>query len=544
MKKTLIILIVPIFAAFTGCKDFLDTAPYSETAVQNFYKTSADVELAITGCYNILVAGTVQGTGTWATFANGMVCMLNGATDECVCRDGFSNAEMTPFGLASYLPDNELIRKNWFFLYAGINRVNYLLEKLEDTDMDETRKQEIKGEATFLRGLIYLYLGMMYGGVPLYIDSAMDPDTPRNSIEEVFTQVIADFKFAYATLPDRASIQGRANKWSAAGFLAKTYTWLASCKLYGNGASLDFPLNSFTWVDAAKMYQDAKTVTQDIINNSSYQLIPQYDYLFRESTASYQYQECLFTVESDGNAAAGSDHNVWVYHLIPGGNPSLHGGGQATYRPVAEMYYRYNARDKRRSQNVGGRVDATSKTETVDGVLYYVPNASAVTSMNYCINKFRYKDPKLKTINTAWSEGNFPLLRYADILLLHAEILNATGDEAEAREMLSQVRTRSVADGTDVSELNTAYHRDDFIQELLEERSRELCFEAWRRIDLLRFNKYAETINALSGDQKFGRWNTTVPLIQENWEPYKTWFPIPATQIDLNPALAQNPGYN
>jgi hypothetical protein len=127
-------------------------------------------------------------------------------------------------------------------------------------------------------------------------------------------------------------------------------------------------------------------------------------------------------------------------------------------------------------------------------------------------------------------------------MLLHAEALYFTGNEAEARSYLSQVRERSVLDGFGVQELNVIYQRSNYLDELLDERSRELCFESWRRIDLARFNKYDETIQNLSTEE--GRYNQTMaPIIQTNWKPERVWFPIPTIQLDLNANLIQNQGF-
>ncbi len=85
--------------------------------------------------------------------------------------------------------------------------------------------------------------------------------------------------------------------------------------------------------------------------------------------------------------------------------------------------------------------------------------------------------------------------------------------------------------------------KTDFIQELLDERSRELCMETQRHFDLARFGRYTSAIKSLSGDKTVGWFNTAVPVLQANWAPYRVWFPIPLTELSLNKNLVQNPGY-
>jgi hypothetical protein len=151
-------------------------------------------------------------------------------------------------------------------------------------------------------------------------------------------------------------------------------------------------------------------------------------------------------------------------------------------------------------------------------------------------------DPALKTLPNWASNINLPILRYADVLLLHAEALFYTGDEGSARNVLSQVRARSVRPGFTVGNLNSAYLRANFLDELIQERSRELCFESWRRIDLARFNRFDQTIANMTSDDGFYN-KVIVPVLQNNWRPERVWFPIPTIQLDLNNNLIQNQGF-
>jgi hypothetical protein len=133
------------------------------------------------------------------------------------------------------------------------------------------------------------------------------------------------------------------------------------------------------------------------------------------------------------------------------------------------------------------------------------------------------------------------LLRYADILLLHAEALYENNQETEARSMLTEVRQRSAL--LNVADLNSVYFKADFLEELLDERSRELCFEGHRRFDLIRFGKITETINNLSTERTTGWYNDQVPTLKTNWADYKIWMPIPISEMDINSNLIQNPGW-
>jgi starch-binding outer membrane protein, SusD/RagB family len=466
--------------------------------------------------------------------------MLNGGTDEVVLRDGIVDPFWGPFGNGSYTSQNLKLKDNWFVFFAGINRVNYLLEKIDQVDIDVSRKMEITGEAHFLRGLYYYYLAVAYGALPIYTTSDHSLDLQRESVEIVYDLIISDLTFAYETLADRADKPGRADKWSAAGYLSKVYTYLASFKMNNVGEDLNFGLNSFAWVDAAEMYAKSLTVTNDIIAYSGFRLIENYDYLFRETTEAWKAEESLFSLLGSKNVSAGN-LNLTLFWQIPLGAPNA-GGGYGRLRPLGELFYRYDSTDLRRFHNITQSVKIENPTENIESVIYYIPTPlTDPMEEELCVGKYRYREAADKNISAAWSDGNIILIRYADILLHNAEALYFTGDEPGARSRLREVRARIATDDAHLDSLTAAYYDVDFLTELLDSRSRELCFESWRRIDLIRFGKMDETIAGLSND--LGYWNTMVPVLQANWELYKMWFPIPKSDIELSPLL-QNPGYN
>jgi starch-binding outer membrane protein, SusD/RagB family len=546
MKTLPFISVFAAIVALTACSKYLDSEPYSITTTDNFYKTAAEAEIALSGVYNILNARSVQGQGNVSTFARDLTCAMNGATDEVVIQPSFNDVLLAPFGRAGFSSDNLALNNCWFFFYAGINRANVLIDRLGAiNDFNGKRKVEVEAEARLLRGFYHMYLSMMHGGIPVYTTALHDPKQARQSIQDVYKQVIADYEFAFNNLPQRASVTGRVNKWTAAGLLAKAYTYLASAK---NSGTSDFglELNSFAWVDANSAYQNALTYTTQIIQSGGYRLTASYDHLFREAARAEQYQESLFTAEA-ANSSGMEAINMIVNGWCPQGNVNNFGGGYGFFRPTGEIHRKYHTTaDVRFNHNLTGNFSGNPPVETVLGVRYYMPNVLPTNNTNpnvagYSMGKYRAMDPKLRTM-IGWANSiNISLLRYADVLLMHAEAQFFTGNQAGARTTLSDVRQRALRTGNLVSVLNTAYFKSDFVTELLEERSRELCFEHWRRIDLARFNRYSQTIADMS--TTYGFYNPIVATIKQNWVPERIWFPIPLAQIDLNPNLKQNPGF-
>lgn len=541
MKKIRYFIILLLVGILVSCEGYLESVPFSTTSPENFYKTPKDAEIALTGVYHILTAGFVQGEGNQSTYSRLLMFMLNGGTDECVWDYRRSNAGYIDWGVAGFTSQNFFIDENWAFFYAGINRANYLIEKLPEIEgFSASRQIEIEAEAKLLRGFYHMLLSMMHGGIPVYNTSEQDPEASRESVEVVYQQIISDYEFAYANLPDRATIAGHVNKWTAAGLLAKAHTYLASMKMSGT-PDFGLAINNFDWVDADDHYDKALTYTTASIGQSNYELIPEYRRLFLETTKDDQYKECLLTGEASTDAS-GYVINLLINGFIPQGNRDRVGGGYGWMRPSGELWLKYDANDMRRDNNCSGNYINTSPTEDIDGVLYHVPRTVPhADNGTICIGKYRMMAPTQKTYNKAFAATTLPLLRYADVLLLHAEAQYFTGDEAGARNTLNIVRQRSVGETASVDDLNTAYYKADFVEELLDERARELCFENWRRFDLARFNKYDEVINSMSPD--YGFYNSIVTTLQQNWKPERIWIPLPLDQIDLNPNLIQNKGF-
>lgn len=521
--------------------DFLDSQPLSFVTQDQFYKTPDEAEIALNGVYNILSANQVQNFGNNSTYSRNLMVMLNGATDEALVRDNNINPDYVVWGNASFTAQSNFVNESWVFFYAGINRANVLIDRIAGIDgFSGNRKNEIIGEARLLRGFYHMMLSMMHGGIPIYDGVNQDQNKARNSIQEVYTTILADYEFAYNTLNNRAAIQSHVNKWTAAGLLAKAHTYLASVK--NSGLDGFIAINSFDWVDATQHYNNALNYTQDVITNSGYTLTANYDYLFRETTKQAQYEENLFAAEASSDPSTNAV-NIVVNAFVPQGNVNRTGGGFGWYRPTSELYNTYIEEDVRRDHNLTGNLNSLTRFELIEGIKYFVPRSVPNTNVGfYCIGKYRMIDPALKTTPNWASNINIPILRYADILLLHAEAQYFLGNESDARNTLTTLRTRSTASGINVTRLNNAYQKADFVDELLEERSRELCFENWRRIDLARFNRFDQAINNLSPTEGFYN-RRTVGNIQTNWKPERVWFPIPTIQRDLNKSLNQNQGY-
>lgn len=539
MKKILYSIVLLAVSAAPSCSDFLSTTPMDFTATSNYYKTASDIETALTGCYGQL------GTAFGVDYRTGIFLIGNVGTDE-VGGNPYSspdaNSNMDQFQNGLVTKTNLNVRDLWKSAYSAIYSINQLLDKIGAVDMDAERKADVIAEARFLRGWNYMNLGMIFGGVPVYTAVPHAPKAGRNTLEEVMTTAAEDLGYAYDNLdPAADAVNGRASRWAAGGYLAKLYCYLASCKINKVGSDLGFPLNSFDWVDAEALYSDADKILDDIRLNSGFKLTDDYRTLFCECSKDKQAEENLFAYAPSPQKKIG--FGLMYYQLAAGTQT----GGWGTCRPFEEVYLRYDGtRDKRMEWNIGGLGDSDCKLVTIDGSQYYQPKEN-LQDGQYCAHKFRIEYTASKHDDAYY--GYYPLLRYAEIVLLKAETEAYLKNEDAGRLILKEVRSRALKPDADIDELQTIYRKTDFIEELLDERSRELCFEQQRKFDLVRFGRYLSTVKAIRTTNTltdvWGTWNrNAASVLVGNISANQIWMPIPNEDCLANPnLLPNNPGY-
>lgn len=544
MKRILIIIISAVVITCGSCKKMLEETPYSLVSTNNFYKTASDAELAITGVYDVLNAPNIQGLGNQALWGRGMHYMTNLGVDDITEDTRFvaQVPELLPFYNYTYTADNVQIWYSYFSLYAGINRANFIIAQVPAINMDATRRAQIVAEARFMRGMFYAYLGWLWGGVPVITSTTPDLTSPRSPLQKVFQQVEDDLKAGYDGLPARNTLTGRANKYTAAGFLAKLYLYEASCKQNNVGAGLGSTLNTFDWVNVNDTYAQALKYAKDVYDNSGYKLIRPYNYLFLAATEAAARDENMMIVQA--GAGGNQEYILYVYLAGPVGNYRTIAGTYGYLRPMRELYQKFNTNDGRIGC-LSGYLSSAASFTTINNFKYYTPDAILSNLANLSINKWREDDPNARTARGVvlyGGETDFTILRFADVVLMYAEARYQTGDETGARSLLREIRLRACGDDvTKTNAVTAAYLKTDFMAELLDERSRELFDEGWRRIDLIRLGKIKSVVNAINTTLMFN--GQEIASIKANYQDYKIWYPIPSRDLSTNPNLVQNPGY-
>ncbi|MBR2424830.1 MAG: RagB/SusD family nutrient uptake outer membrane protein [Tidjanibacter sp.] len=629
MKLNKIILsILGLSVLLASCEnaEFLERKPYSQTSPDNFYTTESAMQMGLIGCYEIITARDIPGA-TYiqrGNYAQGMIFLMNGPSDTYVSVTNSSDSGVEAMW-GSYHEGTKAVREMWKTMYAGISRCNTLLHYLPNVEMEPEKKVQYEAEARFLRAFYYYHLAWGFGGVPVVLDYDSDGQEPRSSLEKVYEQILADFQFAYENLGESGMLgTASANKYTAAAYIGRMCNYLAACKRNGTGKSLvaEQPLNDFAWVDEVAMSKRAYDVLKDVVDNSKYILVDDYTNLFREGLVDV-YKESLLTAELAMSTVAGYWPNSYYLPGPPNGgtdSPIVYGG---YHNATPDLFYMYDKADPRRDHNLTSRLSDGKVAKKVGGYTYWDPvidrseaNTSIRVNINEfdefgnlvpdpedptkpkvvsalrplydsptqtyypnsglacCIGKIRFMSTE-ETPHTASQHAySYPLMRMADVYLMYAEaIYFHKGDEGLARQQLDIVLERACRIAENPTEtfktLKQAYHRDNFIDELLESRERELVMEFSRKWDLIRYNIIDERIANMSTTyikQKIGQIPanyltnnktekdylnipTTSPIymggvfLQDNWEPYKIWFPISEEQIGVNKNLTQNAGW-
>ena len=374
----------------------------------------------------------------------------------------------------------------WSDGYRGIYRTNAVIGQIAGITIDETLKKRIVGEAKFLRALMYFNLVRVFGDVPLVITEITDPlqgyDYGRAPVADVYTQIISDLTDAEGVLSVSytGADIGRATSGAAKSLLGKVYL-------------------------TQKRYADATVKLKEVIDKGTYTLLPNYADLFKP--ANKNSKESIFEVQyKKGNVGEGSN---WANQYAPenSGNTVITFGGSGNNHPTPDLDNSYETSDPRRNVSMASS---------------YV-NSSGAKIDYYYVKK--YADPPV--VNND-SEDNWYVLRYADVLLMYAESLNETGKPAEALPFLNQVRKRvGLADKTGLAQ-------DALRLAIEQERRVELAFEGHRWFDLVRTGRALPVLQA-----KAAAIGIKTALTANN-----LLFPIPQSQIDINPAkIKQNTGY-
>ena len=482
MKKILSILLISV--SLSSCGDFLDIPSETSLSSDIYYQSQSDFEQAINGCYSLL-RGLYSGQdGAWAM---GELRSDNTTYAFNPNDRGTISAEF----VKDFIDDanNSVPFNKYVTNYSIISNVNYLLDPIDDVDFDQTAKNNIKGQAYFLRALAYLDLVQYFGSVPMHLKPVRalgDAAQPLASEEEVYAQIISDANQAVELLPAKSSQEaGRATSGAANMILANVY------------------INQKKWAEA-------ETALRKI---TGYELLEDYSSVFEPTNKNNA--ESIFEVQyKQGNEGFAS---YFFYTFLPQpitaeeasavtGIPEISRIVEGYNIPTPDIIAAYEEGDVRKDASVG--------MLTAHGVKYpYIK---------------KYCHSHEQTGNT---DDNWPVYRYSEALLYMAEALNEQGNTSEAAKYLNRVRNRAGLSNT------VATSQSEMRIAIMNERRVELAFENKRWLDLIHYGvaeqvmkAYGQRVKANPQDYYFPEGYSVAPQSYTN---IRLLFPLPASEATL-----------
>jgi starch-binding outer membrane protein, SusD/RagB family len=492
MKKYFYISIVTLLVtslAVTSCSDdFVDREPAYSIDSENYFNSKAEYDKALIAAYDLLQSSYVN-------------VLLGEIASDNTLAGGESPTDVIGFQQVDdmiHTPVNSNLRDVWNWMFAGVQRANYILEFKDKIDF--SGKNQIIAEARFLRAYYQFELVKWFGGIPLSGDKRFkigdEKTIKRATTKEVYAAIEEDLIYASANLAAIPSQKGRATKGAALALLGKAY-------LYQN-----------------KFSQAASTL-ESVITSGTYSLVTDYNSIFEQDGENNK--ESVFEVQYTDVEGAGfgclqcSEGNVAVgFNGIRNYSGSIFTSGFSFNVPTKETYNSYEVGDLRKDVAILDIEAWATSTNATFG--------KGNEHTGYFNRKYL---PRKRSANAAGdlnltNPNNYRSIRYADVLLMAAEAYNRGGiDDAKARGYLNLVRQRAFADNNhNISASGSAL--TDFI---LAERRYELVGEGHRFFDLVRTGKAAGKIPGFTASKN-------------------ELFPIPIEEIQFsNGNWEQNPGY-
>lgn len=524
IRKTItlknIILGFSLILLFNSC-NYLETEPTGNFSITGFYKNEKEVQSALSGVYRALSNNLLYGANM-----QGIMGLSADLGYESYSRD------RTTIGYNYVFSTDERVLNYWRYLYIGISRANLLLENLDKAPMDEEMRKNVRGEALFLRAYSYFMLVKQFQKVPLILESikSAEPEytqIAQSSPEEVYEQIIKDMEEAELLVVSANGLYGggRINKSAVNGILARVCLTMAG-----------EPVNR------KDMYAKAEFYAKQVITPGLHDLNPSYEDIFKKySEDKYDIKESIWELEYWG------DNTVYYSAGMVGRNTGIAspagsslGFCQGYLRATGYLYNLYDDADLRRDWCIGS---FTYNSTT----LAKQPISGAEIWNRYCA-KFRREYEQTSPKQNNATPINFPMLRYADVLLMYTEAHFSNtdrngGDDDFAIECFNKVRRRGFGLDVGVSnvEVDYVYNSGDFMQEMQDERARELAFELLRKDDLVRWGKYYTQMQYVKNIVPN---NYAEALIYfSNVEEKGVMWPIPSYEMSVNRKLVQNLGW-
>ncbi|CAD0005527.1 RagB/SusD family nutrient uptake outer membrane protein [Flavobacterium salmonis] len=490
MKKSIITLLLSA-GLFVSCTE-LEVTPTSFVTEENYFQTQDDAIASVTAVY----ASLSLDPGEQSLFGRNLYFLTDMATDYAAAGVSATNPQVRALSSLTHDATSDRVQVAWRQIYAGINRANVAIDNIPKVIGTDEIKNRLILEAKFIRGLLYFQAVRLWGGVPIVLHEPTSIQieslkSKRATVDEVYAQIISDLKDAEGLPAAYTSTNlGRATSGAAKAILAKVYL-------------------------TRKDYPNTILKAKEVINGGyGYALFENFGDIFAKEKKNGK--EHIFSVQFEpnqaGNGSSGSTFQATSFTGFTATEPA------DIISDVALFYDIYAEGDVRR--------DVSYKKQLLNpatGTLYTFPKP--------IFSKY------LDLTNLATPSNvaiNFPVIRYADILLSLAEAINEQGaPTTEAYELINQVRRRAFGKPITTPDATVdlvGLNQTSFRAAIQEERKKEFVQEGQRWFDLVRWGTLVTEIKKVTAKNSVSERNNL--------------YPIPQSERNIDPVgLPQNPGY-
>ncbi len=486
--KFLIIAITGLLFNSCDSDEFLNPLPDSAIVAESYFQSDADVLTGIIGIYDAIQGVNENAESSTARFNRG-VQLEYLLTEHRSDNTRSKTLEGSRADFHRYIVDPENIQSEdyWQSMYEIIFRANNVLKYVDKSDAANVNKYT--AEAKFLRAYAYFNLVRLYGPVPLLTTVAGPEEKEllftRVEVEKVYEQIIADLQEGVSYLDNKNN--SRASQAAAQGLLAKVYLTLPTPNYAGAKELCEAIIAPGTFA----LQNDFHDVFYNELNNEVIFAI-QYLSVNPEQSQGFSSEFTSYNRQGRQDGLNIVNPNLAEDFIAEGGNRTAI--SYAAYGADAELPVPENAE-----------------------VVKFLPDGSDIS------------DPNLPTYgeSPSYAGNDWIILRYADVLLMHAEAIMAGGNTSDASAIDSYMEVRVRAGFDAVADRPTVLTTDA----LLLERRVELAFENHRFFDLLRFGVAHEVLGAHAEEMGYTSYNIRRLLL-----------PIPSREINLSEGiLTQNP---
>lgn len=480
----------------TGCSDFLDESDPSNFTEENYFTQPAHARSSVNAIYTPLrePMNSGFGGGAWMMpeFATGLAGTdLGQAVNSYFIKDLRNTS------------DNGYGQTYWTQYYKGIAGANLSLAKIPGITMDAAEMKKVLGEAYFLRAFYYFQLVQMFGNIPLVtapVNLQSDQLRPAAATPEaVYNQIVEDLKAAEASGLPMTENSGKVTLGAVKSLLAKVYLTMAG-----------YPLQK-----GAAYYDLAAKKAEEVIDSKAFKLFTTYDDL--HNPAKKNIEENIFMIQYKTQLIPSN----WQVSIIPyNKNISAYSDETGGIYATGDFVKSFEAGDLRAKEKQFFFTKFTNESDrnkVVDLGGYFI---------------YKHFDNVAQT-SSANSDLNWPVIRYADVLLMYAEASNEVGGpSAKAYEAVNAIRARAELPAL------AGLTKDTFREAVWAERWHELCFENITWFDMARLRK-AYNVTTKKFENYVGHKFSYGPTLTER----ELLFPIPTPEIRNNTNLKQNSGY-